>query len=320
MRAHLRAIPGVTGNGPCDELDEAVQGHGVHLGEVQAGRIDQRIVSASRWREEADLGERGHLLDVAAQSQPRGGSRGVRDHASHAANASRASTLDVPRAHIVHSLACRAQSRDLHFLSSRAQSRDLHFLSSRAQSRDLHSWLRARRDSTRRRRGRAAAQRRAARTSPGPPRPIPLHSRPQIHFLLLPLPRSASRPSLCASAWNHVAHRRVRVADPSIKNGGLKGIKADWRDARATTKTFWGAPREIRRGAPPKKQLFVHHFIRPDPFDRPFLMPAAVESAFPSTTSRSLMARWRDLSQTRSDPAVLPFRSASSVLRRLGRQ
>ena len=50
----------------------------------------------------------------------------------------------------------------------------------------------------------------------------------------------------------HAAHPRVRVADPSIKNGGFKGIKADCKDARATTKAFGGAPREFDVAHPQK--------------------------------------------------------------------
>jgi hypothetical protein len=96
------------------------------------------------------------------------------------------------------------------------------------------------------------ARRRAARASIGPPRAVPLHPRPPVLLLLLPLQVWAPRPSLCASAWNHVAHGRVRVADPSIKNGGFNGIRADCRDARATTKNFCECATRDRRGGPPK--------------------------------------------------------------------
>jgi len=47
-------------------------------------------------------------------------------------------------------------------------------------------------------------------------------------------------------------------AEAGIKNGGLKGIKADWRDARATTKAFEGAPNEGLDVAHSKTPLLVN--------------------------------------------------------------
>ena len=102
--ARPRSIASATGDGARDQIDDAVQRHGVHLGEVKAGRTDPRVEPASRWRDVPDLGEVSHVLDVAAQAQARRGESCVRDHASHTAGAPSASTLDLPRAHIVHSL------------------------------------------------------------------------------------------------------------------------------------------------------------------------------------------------------------------------
>jgi len=42
----------------------------------------------------------------------------------------------------------------------------------------------------------------------------------------------------------------MRFAEPSIKNGGLKGIKADRKDARATTTTLGAVPREALEARP----------------------------------------------------------------------
>jgi hypothetical protein len=67
--ARARPVPRAAGDGARDHLDDAVQRHRMHLGEVETGRIDPKIASAPRWRRGADVGEAGHLLDVAAQAQ-----------------------------------------------------------------------------------------------------------------------------------------------------------------------------------------------------------------------------------------------------------
>jgi len=46
-----------------------MQRHGVHFGEVKAGRTDPGSAPASRRRTEADAGEVSHPVDVAAEAQ-----------------------------------------------------------------------------------------------------------------------------------------------------------------------------------------------------------------------------------------------------------
>ena len=79
----------------------------------------------------------------------------------------------------------------------------------------------------------------------------------------------------------------VRVGDTSIKNGGLKGIRADERDARATTKTL-GVRHVESLVAHPKGSAVARASVSSAliPLGPPFLVPAgwiALEGADPST-------------------------------------
>jgi len=60
----------------------------------------------------------------------------------------------------------------------------------------------------------------------------------------------------------HALERLLRVCripcGASIENGGLKGIKKDRRDARATTKTFLGMRHEMLDVAHPQNPLLVY--------------------------------------------------------------
>ena len=64
-----------------------------------------------------------------------------------------------------------------------------------------------------------------------------------------------------------------RGAETGIKNGGAKGILADWADARS--KTLGGAPRETRRGRLQEKNAVARASARSAFMSLvpPFLMP-----------------------------------------------
>ena len=64
-----RSIPRAPLERTRDELDDAVQRHRMHLGEVETRRVDPQVASALPRRGEADVGEARHLLDVAAEAQ-----------------------------------------------------------------------------------------------------------------------------------------------------------------------------------------------------------------------------------------------------------
>jgi hypothetical protein len=133
-----------------------------------------------------------------------------------------------------------------------------------------------------RRRGEDSLGRASARS-----RTLPLHPRPPQAFLVVAVKVLRASAILCASAWNHVAHGRVRVADPSIKNGGFNGIRADCRDARASTQNFCECATRDRRGGPPKAvvRASVSSALILSTLRSWCLL--AIESASPSTTSRA---------------------------------
>jgi len=62
------SIPRTTSDRVRDQLDDAMERHGVHRGEVHADRVDARI-PRSPWRRAAtDVDELSHVDEVAAQT------------------------------------------------------------------------------------------------------------------------------------------------------------------------------------------------------------------------------------------------------------
>ena len=63
-----RSIPRTTSDRVRDQLDDAMERHGVHRGEVHADRVDAGVTRSPRRRAATDVDELSHVDEVAAQT------------------------------------------------------------------------------------------------------------------------------------------------------------------------------------------------------------------------------------------------------------